>query len=57
MESNNKKWYASKTIWAVIFTLILAVVQAQGIELPQWVIPALLSAGLLFGRTGKKEIK
>jgi len=53
----NKKWYQSKTIWAVIFTLILTVVQANGVEMPEWVIPALISAGLLFGRTGKKQIK
>lgn len=52
-----KKWYQSKTLWAVICTAIVTICQGAGVDLPEWLIPSLITAGLLFARTGKKLIK
>jgi len=52
-----KKWYTSKTVWTVLFTLLVTILQSQGVELPEWVIPSLLSAGLVFSRAGEKTLK
>ena len=51
-----KKWYESKTFWAVIITIIVVIAQQFGVVLPDWVEPMLLSAGLLFDRTATKKI-
>ena len=56
--TNGKKpWWASKTIWAVVITLAVTIMQSQGVEFPEWVIPSLISAGLLLNRASTKQIK
>jgi|AntAceMinimDraft_16_1070373.scaffolds.fasta_scaffold71604_3 hypothetical protein len=48
---------ASKTFWTFIVTIIILFLQQQGVPIPAWIIEALLAAGLLFSRLGKKRIK
>lgn len=55
--NNTKSWYKSKTVWAVIFTVGVTICQQTGVDLPAWVVPSLISAGLLFTRTGRKMLK
>ena len=53
----HKKWYQSKTIWTAIFTVIVVILQQFDVELPNWLIPTLISAGLIFGRKSRLKIK
>lgn len=56
-KKDEKKWFESKTIWAIIITLSVTVAQQFGIDFPEWLIPALVSAGLYFDRIATKNIK
>lgn len=56
-QNESKSILKSKTVWTVIITIGVTIAQSQGIDLPEWLVPSLLSAGLIFDRTSKKEIK
>jgi hypothetical protein len=54
---DEKKWWASKTIWIAIVAGVLGILSAFGVPVPEWVIAILASLGLYTARTANTEIK
>lgn len=51
-----KKWWWSKTIWVAVTAVAVAVTQATGVEIPEYVYTVLAALGLYGLRVAKKTL-
>ena len=54
--NDTKCFFCSKTVWIAIVTIIIAILQSQGVTIPDWIIQILLGSGLLIDRVSNKKI-